>query len=52
VIAECYQGPEEFKDDRGVDKVDLLPYRVGNAVRAGGRGGGGLGEGEFDFLRL
>jgi len=36
--------------DSGVDEVDLFSYGVGNTVRAWGRGGGALGEGEFDFF--
>jgi len=51
VVAECYQGREEFENDRGVGEVDFFPHRVGNTVRARGQGGGGLGKGEFDFLR-
>jgi len=50
VVAESQQGGEDFEYDRGVDEVDLLPEGVRNPVRAGGRGGGGLGKSEFDFL--
>jgi len=50
VVSESYQWGEEFESDRGVDKVDPLPYRVGDALRPWGRGGGGLGVGEFDHF--
>jgi len=51
VVSKSYQGGEEFKYDRGVDKVDLLPHGIGDPIKAWGRGGGGLREGEFDLFR-
>jgi len=32
VVSESYQGGEEFEEDRRVDEVDTLPYRVGDAI--------------------
>jgi len=48
VVSESHQGGEEFKEDCGVDEVNLFPYGEGNAIRTRGRGGEGLGEGEFN----
>jgi len=50
VVAEGHQRGEEFQNDRGVDKIDPVPYRVGDSIGARGRRGGRLGEGEFDFF--
>jgi len=50
VVPESYQGGGAFEDDRRVDIVYPLPYRVGDPIRARSRGGGALGEGESDLL--
>ena len=50
MVIEGHQGREEVQDDRGVHKVDPFSYGVGDLIRAGGRGGGELGESEFDFV--
>ena len=50
VVPECYQGGEKFEDNRRVDIVYSLPYRVGDPIGPWSRGGGALGEGESDLL--
>ena len=50
VVPKSYQRREEFEYDHGVDKVDLLPHGVGDPVGARCRGGGRLGEREFDLF--
>ena len=50
MVAKRHQGGEEFEDDCGIDKVDLIPYGIGNPVGARGRGGEGFGEYEFNLL--
>jgi len=50
VVAERHQGREELMDDCGIDTVEFLPYGIGDSIRARCRGGGGFGEGEFNFL--
>ena len=48
MVAESHQRGEEFEGDRLIDNVDLFPHRVGDPVGARGRGGGGLGESDFN----
>ena len=38
VVPEGYQRREEREEDVGVDSVDPLPNRVGDAIRARGSG--------------
>jgi len=45
VVAEGHDRGEESQDDFGADEVDPFPYRVGDPIRAGGRGEGRLGQG-------
>jgi len=50
MVTKCHRGGEEFKYDRGVDEVDLVPHAVGDPIGARGGGGGEFGEGEFDVF--
>jgi len=50
VVPTCYQGGEEFLDDRRVDIVYLFPDGVGDPIGARSRRGGALGEGESNLL--
>ena len=40
----------EVQNDRQVDEIATLPYRIGYPIGARGRGGGGLREGMRDFV--
>ena len=50
MVAEGHQGGEDIQDDFRVDEVGPFPYGVGDPVRAWGRVGGKLRQGESYFI--
>ena len=50
VVSKSHQGGEEVEYDRGVNKIDFCPHRVGDPIGPRSGGGGGFGDGEFNLI--